>query len=114
MPDRYERPFDEVRAIMLERARHDRNPLDSIEYEPVRRILKGLTSVARDPWAAAFSAAAEPYEQRAREAAQRGDDRAAAANWRLAYGFHRAARYPAPNSAGKRRAYVRSQECFLN
>lgn len=111
---KYERPYSEVREILLERAKHSRNPLDNIEYEPVRHILERLSSTDRDEWAYAFSAAAELYEERARDAARRRDDRAAAENWRLAYGFHRVARYPAPNSAGKQQAYRRSQECFLN
>lgn len=99
--------------MLLERGRNSRNPLDNIEYEPARQVLESLSSTDRDGWASAFSAAAEPYEERARQAAQRGDHRAAAENWRLAYGFHRAARYPAPNSPAKRRAYLQSQECFL-
>lgn len=114
MPDKYERPFPEVRDILLERAKHSRNPLDNIDYETVRQILQRLTSTDREQWASAFSAAAEPYEDAARKAAERGDDRGAAENWRLAYGFHRIARYPAPNSPGKQEAYRRSQDCFLN
>jgi hypothetical protein len=98
---------------LLERAKYNRNPLDNTDYETARAVLGKLSSTDREEWAQAFSAAGEGYEERARDAAQRGDDRAAASNWRLAYGFYRAARYPAPNSPGKRRAYVRSQECFL-
>lgn len=113
MPEQHKRPYHKVREILLERAKHSRNPLDNIEYETVRQILERLTSTDRETWASAFSAAAEPYEERARQAAQRGDDRGAAENWRLAYGFYRIARYPAPNSPGKQQAYRRSQECFL-
>ena len=113
MPERIERPYDAIRQILLERAEYNRNPLDNTDYETARDVLQRLTSTEREEWARAFSGPAERYEERAREAAQRRDDRAAAANWRLAYGFYRAARYPAPNSPGKRRAYVRSQECFL-
>lgn len=110
----YERPYDEIRRILLERAEHARNPLDHVEFEPARDIINSLTSTDRDVWARAFSTAAEPYEARARAAEVRGDTAAAAANWRLAYGFHRVARYPAPNSAEKRRSYIKSQTCFLN
>ncbi len=113
MADKYERPYDEIRSILLERARHGRNPLDNVEFEPARRVLEQLSSTDRDAWARAFMAAAAPYEERARRAAADGDDRAAAENWRLAYGFYRVARYPAPNSPEKKRAYVKSRECFL-
>lgn len=113
VPEKYERPYQEVRDILLDRARHSRNPLDNIEFEPARQVLERLSSTDREEWADAFSAVAEPYEERARLAAEKGDDKTAAANWRLAYGFYRAARYPAPNSPGKQRAYRRSQECFL-
>jgi pimeloyl-ACP methyl ester carboxylesterase len=112
LPEKFERPYGEVREIMLARAKHSRNPLDNVDYETVRGIFAQLTSTDRDAWAAAFSAAAEPYAAKAREAAGRGDDRAAAANWKLAYGFYRAARYPAPNSAGKKIAYKKSQEVY--
>jgi pimeloyl-ACP methyl ester carboxylesterase len=114
VPENHERPFETVREILLERAKHSRNPLDNIEYETVRQILERLSSTDRDPWASAFGAAAEPYEERARQAAERGDKRAAAENWRLAYGFYRIARYPAPNSPGKQEAYRKSQTCYLN
>lgn len=110
--EKFERPYGEVREIMLARAKHGRNPLDNVDYETARAILERLTSTERDAWAAAFSAAAAPYEAKARDAAGRGDARAAAANWKLAYGFLRAARYPAPNSAGKKLAYKKSQDAY--
>lgn len=99
--------------MLLERAEYSRNPLDHVEFAPARDILNRLTSTDRDDWARAFSAAAQPYEERARAAAARGDGSEAAKNWRLAYGFYRVARYPAPNSPEKKRAYVKSQDCFL-
>jgi pimeloyl-ACP methyl ester carboxylesterase len=113
VPEKYERPYHEVREILLKRAKHDRNPLDNIEYEPARQVLEQLTSTDREAWAKAFSAAAEPYEEKAWQAERRGDDRAAAENWRLAYGCYRIARYPAPNSPAKQKAYRQSQACFL-
>ncbi len=112
MPEKFVRPYGEVREILLARAKHARNPMDNIDYETVREILARLTSTDRDAWAAAFSAAAEPYEAKAREAGARGDKAAAGANWKKAYGFYRAARYPAPNSAGKMLAYKKSQDCY--
>ncbi|MFN4281044.1 MAG: alpha/beta hydrolase family protein [Alphaproteobacteria bacterium] len=114
MSKTFERPYDEVRDIILARAKQRRNPCDNTVYETVQAIMDRLTSVARDPWAAAFSAAAEPFEARAHEAEARGDDKAASEAWKMAYGFYRVARYPAPNSAGKIRAYKKSQEAYVN
>ncbi|MFM2129426.1 MAG: hypothetical protein RL477_972 [Pseudomonadota bacterium] len=109
-----ERSYDDVRAILLERAEHSRNPLDHVEFAPARDVINRLDSTEREAWARAFCAAAAPYEERARKAEEKGDAALAAKNWRLAYGFHRVARYPAPNSPEKKRAYVKSQACFIN
>ena len=107
------RPWQEVRALMLERARAHRNPFTYSRYEEVERALSQLTSVARDPWADAFLALGEPYEARAREAEARGDVQAAQDNYFLAYDYYHVARYPAPNSPAKRRAYPKSQAMYL-
>ncbi len=108
------RPYADVREIILGRAKHRRNPCDNTEFETVQAIMDRLTSVDREPWAAAFSAAAEPFEARANEAEARGDTKAAAAAWKMAYGYLRVARYPAPNSPGKKAAYKRSQTAYVN
>ncbi|HZT08154.1 MAG TPA: alpha/beta fold hydrolase [Chloroflexota bacterium] len=110
---RYVRPLSEVRTIMLERAREQRNPFDYTEPGEVARIFDGLTSLDREEWAAAFSRAAAPHVEEAAKAEAAGDvDRARAAHLR-AYGYYRVARYPAPNSPAKREAYRRSQEHYL-
>lgn len=107
------RPFGEVREIILERARNLRNPFTYTVYEEVEALLSRLKSVDRDEWAAAFSALAEPYEQRAAEAEAAGDARAAMHNYLIAHDYHHVARYPAPNSPGKVQAYRRGQDNFL-
>ncbi len=110
---RYERPLDEVRQIMLARARASRNPCDGVEYPGVERVLNSLTSLDRDAWAHAFSAAAEPHEEAARQAEASGDAQRAGEAWLRAYGYLRLARYPAANSPAKREAYARSKEAYL-
>jgi len=97
------------------RAKVDVYPFDFAPYEAVERAMTSLTSVLdREAWAAAFSAEAAPYEQRARDAAAR-DDRAGARQHCLeAYALYRMARFPCMNSPGKQAAYRKSQECFLN
>jgi pimeloyl-ACP methyl ester carboxylesterase len=110
---RYVRSLDEVRGIMLERARENRNPFDYTRPDEVERIVDGLRSLDREEWAAAFSAAGAPYEDRAREAEAAGDRPAAREHYLRAYGYYRVARYPAPNSPAKREAYRRSQDLYL-
>ncbi len=110
---RYVRPIDEVRRIMLERARASRNPCDGVEYAVAQRVLNSLTSLDRDAWARAFIAAAEPYEEAARQADRAGDAQHARDEWLRAYGYLRLARYPAANSPAKREAYTRSKDAYL-
>jgi len=107
------RPMAEVRANMLERARHLRNPFAYTRYEEVEGVLNRLDSVDREAWAQAFSALAAPYEERAAQAEQAGNREAALQNYLTAYDYYHVARYPAPNSPGKLEAYRRSQANFL-
>jgi pimeloyl-ACP methyl ester carboxylesterase len=107
------RPMAEVRALMLERARHLRNPFAYTRYDEVEAVLNRLDSVDREAWAQAFSALAAPYEERAAQAEQAGNRDEAARNYLVAYDYYHVARYPAPNSPGKLAAYRRSQENFL-
>lgn len=90
------RPFEEVRALLLERARARRNPFTHTDPSVAERIVMSLRSTEHEAWVGAFGAAAEDSE--------RDLD---------AYGYWRVARYPAPTSARKREAYRRSQEHYL-
>lgn len=107
------RPMEEVRKLMLERARELKNPFSYTIYEEVKSVLERLSSVDREEWASAFSALAEPYERRAREAEAAGNQEEAKRNYLIAYDYYHVARYPAPNSPGKLRAYRRCQENLL-
>jgi pimeloyl-ACP methyl ester carboxylesterase len=98
---------------MMERAQHNRNPFDYTKANEVERIFDQLTTLDHDEWAAAFSAAANPYVEAAAEAEAKGDKKAALQNHLHAYGYYRVARYPVMNSLGKKDAYLRSQEQFL-
>lgn len=107
------RPFPEVRAELLARARGSRNPFQHADPAEIAAVLDQLGSVERDPWARAFGALAAPYEVAATEAQGRGDLEAERAACQRAYEYWRVARYPAPNSPVKRAAYLRSQEWYL-
>src|SRR5712692_11007454 len=108
--DHMTRTVAELWAMWQPRAKVDVYPFDFAPYEAVERAMTSLTSVLdREAWAAAFSAEAAPYEQRARDAAAR-DDRAGARQHCLeAYALYRMARFPCMNSPGKQAAYRKSQ-----
>jgi len=110
---RHIRPFREAREIMLDRARQKRNPVTGTKLEDITGALNKLNTLDPEEWARAFSDAAEPYEEKAKDAEDRGDRALAKENYLLAYSTFRVARYPAPNSPAKRRAYTRSKTNWL-
>ncbi len=107
------RSFEEIRELMLERARTRRNPFTYTRYDEVAAVLARLDSTDPDTWAEAFSALALPYEERAAAAEAAGDIETARENYLIAYDYYHVARYPAPTSPGKMRAYRRAQENYL-
>jgi esterase FrsA len=107
------RPMDEVKKELLGRARENRNPFLYAVYEEVAPVIQDLKSVEREAWAKAFSALAAPHEERAARAEAQSDTTVAQKHYLTAYDYHHVARYPAPNSPGKLKAYRRSQENYL-
>ena len=107
------RSFDEVRRLLLERARRPRNPFYYTRADEIEGALASLASFDRDAWAEAFSALAAPYEERAARAEAAGELAAAQENYLIAYDYCHVARYPAANSPGKRAAYQRAQTNYL-
>ena len=71
-----------------------------------------MSSVDREDWAKVFSSLAAPHEERAAKAEAAGDNDTARKEYLIAYDCYHVARYPAPNSPGKRAAYRKSQENF--
>jgi esterase FrsA len=108
---RYVRPYAEAKANMLERAR--KGTFEYTDYDVVAGVLDRLTSLDRDPWAAAFMAVARPYEASAQAAETRGDVAAARADYLRAFAYYRLGRYPTTNSAGRRTSYMKSVENYL-
>jgi esterase FrsA len=107
------RPMDEVKKELLPRAKEMRNPFLHTIYEEVAPVIQDLKSVEREEWARAFSALAAPWEEKAARAEADGDVSAAMKNYLIAYDYYHVARYPAPNSPGKLKAYRKSQENYL-
>lgn len=106
------RPMDEVKSELLGRAKENRNPFLYTVFDEVAPVIEGLRSVEREDWAAAFSALAPPHEERAASAEAQGDAAAARKHYLIAYDYYHVARYPAPNSPAKLKAYRKSQENY--
>ena len=112
-PALYVRTYAEVRDSLMERAREGRNPMEYVPPQEAWSVLDRLDTLDRERWAEAFSAAAEPHFAAGLEAEAAGDNAAARREYLAAFGLFRAARYPAPNSPAKMRAYRRSQEAYF-
>jgi pimeloyl-ACP methyl ester carboxylesterase len=107
------RPIEDVRNIMLERARGRRNPFIYLGYDEVAPVIARLRTVESRAWADAFSALAGPHEERALAAEAAGDSASARAEYLLAYDCYHVARFPAPNTPERRTAYRKAQDRFL-
>src|SRR5262249_24483870 len=75
--------------------------------------LEKLGSIEPEPWAAAWSANGEKWEQKARDEERTGNAAAAKDAFIKAYGYYGIARDPFPNSPGKQRAYDKTREMYL-
>jgi hypothetical protein len=106
------RPMNEVKEELLGRAKGNRNPFLYTIYDEVEPVINGLRSVDREEWARAFSSLAAPHEERAAKAEAASDHATAMSEYLIAYDCYHVARYPAPNSPGKLRAYRNSQVNF--
>jgi esterase FrsA len=110
---RHTRPLAELWPLWKDRAAAGAHPFQFTVAHDVERIVTGLRSYDRDAWAAAFSAAAAPYQNDAEDAEQNGDTASARRNYLRAYGYYRLARYPTTNSDAKLAAHRQSQELLL-
>ncbi len=110
---RYTRSVSEIWANWKEAAALGVYPFDHTAYEDHEQVLNGLSSLDRETWASAYSAAAAPFEQAGRDAERAGDLSAAQKHYLRASGLYRMARWPACNSPGKKAAYEKSKEMFL-
>jgi pimeloyl-ACP methyl ester carboxylesterase len=108
-----QRPFDEVRQLLLERAQHGRNPFFRADPGKIKAALDGLESAEAQPWVDTFAALAAPHQGAAATAERAGDTETAAREYMLAYEYWRVARYPAPNCPPKHEAYRASQQLYL-
>ncbi len=112
-PALYTRSFAEVRDALMERARAARNPMDFVAPEAAHAVLDRLGTLERERWAEAWSAPAEQHFSAGQKADEKGDAETARREYLASFGLFRVARYPAPNSPAKMRAYRRSQDAYF-
>ena len=110
---RYVRPISELWTMWSPRVKMKIYPFTYASYNDVEQVMTSLTSYDRDTWAAAFSAIAKPYEEKAAGAEKEGNAQNAKENYLRAYQYYRLARYPTINSEGKKEAYKKSKEMLF-
>ena len=94
------RTLVEIKAEALARSERKVYPMIGLDPADVREALGNITTGDRDEWAAAWSAVGDRY--------------AAGGDWLNAWRVYSFARWPVPLSAGKRAAYRRGVDAFLN
>jgi hypothetical protein len=87
-------------------------PFHLIDVAAASAAIERLTSADPEHWANVWSAAADPFEAKARESEAAGDVFGARDAFMNAYGLLHAARFPSPTHPSKWRAYLRSIENF--
>ncbi|HZS00040.1 MAG TPA: alpha/beta fold hydrolase [Chloroflexota bacterium] len=107
------RTLDEAKEFLRARLAQRRSPMAACDAEAAGAVLERLEGLDSERWAAAWSAAAAPFEAAAREAEARGDAEAAAAAYFQAYAFYFLGRYPCPNHPAKQACAVRARENYL-
>jgi dienelactone hydrolase len=106
------RTIDELKTETQARADRNAYPLTGLKLEDVREALARITSLDRDEWAAAWSAAAERHVVRAKEAEAAGKAEEASEAYLQAWRTYSFARWPTTNSPGKMQAYRKALEAF--
>src|SRR3989440_11397874 len=92
------RNLEELKAETQARADRNAYPLIGLKADEVREALGRLKSLDRDEWAASWS--------------QIGDRYMAKQDYHQAWLYYSFARWPAPNSPGKQRAYEKALEAY--
>lgn len=98
-------------------ARRDNYPFEGLPFADVdaamTKVLPVFDEGDREVFTREFARVADPHAARAREAEARGDRVRAKAEFTIAYGLYRLARFPCVNSPAKREAYRLAQDCIL-
>lgn len=105
-----ERTLEELKTETLTRVQNGAYPTVGFKLEDAERALANIHSLDRDEWAAAWSAVGDRYRD---EAAKAGGANARALLYH-AFQYYSFARFPTPNSAGKKAAYEKAVAAYLD
>ena len=105
-----DRTIDEIKTETLARAQTGAYPALGIQPADASDALSRIRSRDPDEWAAAWSAVADGYMEKAKAAA---DPKEADANFVRAWRLYYFGQWPAPTSAGKQAAYQRAIDAYL-
>jgi pimeloyl-ACP methyl ester carboxylesterase len=111
--ERRERSIEEVKAEAITRAENGMYPLIALDPADVREAFASVKTSDPDEWARAFSAVAGRYMAQAKPL-ESSDPAKASALYAKAWRLYSFGRWPVPLSAGKKAAYVKAIEAFLD
>jgi len=103
-----DRTIEEIKTEALARAERGAYPLGGLDIADVREALGKIETRDPDAWAAAWSAVADRYMEKAKANPAEADANTLRA-WRLYY----FGQWPAPTSAGKQAAYRKALDAYL-
>jgi dienelactone hydrolase len=108
-----ERSLEDVKKEVLRRAARI-NPFEGVKHEDAEAIVKSLTSLDRDHWAALWCKVGLAYEAEGDVLAkQNGDGKKIGGLYDLAFNNCRIGRYPVASTPGKKEAYRHSVRMYL-
>jgi dienelactone hydrolase len=105
-----ERTLEELKAETLARVERNSYPAIGLKLDDAKEALAKINSLNRDEWAAAWSGIGDRYRAEAQQA--NGD--AARKLYYQAFQYYSFARFPTPNSAGKKAAYEKAVAAYLD
>jgi pimeloyl-ACP methyl ester carboxylesterase len=105
-----DRTIEEIKAETLARAETGAYPALGIAPADAREALSRIKTRDADEWAAAWSAVADGYMEKAKAAES---PKEADANYVRAWRLYYFAQWPAPTSSGKQAAYQKAVEAYL-
>src|SRR5467141_1921797 len=100
------RTWEQLKEETQRRVDKNLGPVAGLKSADAREALANIHSLDRDEWAAAWSAIAERYDQRAKSEEAGKDTSAARDDYFWAFRYYTVARWPVPNSSGKQKAYL--------
>ena len=96
------RTWEELKQETQRRVDKNLGPVGGVKPEDAREALSNIHSLDRDEWAAAWSAIGERYDKRAQSEEAAGNKDAARDDYAWAFRYYTVARWPVPNSYGKK------------